>query len=152
MQLTELLTPPLISLDLKGDNKYQIIEELVDLLNAETPLKNKDVALQDVIDREQYLSTGLENGLAVPHGKTKGVEKLRIAFGVVKKGVDFNSLDGKDTHLVFLLISPKNTSGPHIQALAQITRKLRSEDVRKRLISAESADDVLSILKEVDEN
>jgi fructose-specific phosphotransferase system IIA component len=150
MQLSELISESSISLDLKGKNKYQIIEELVDILHSEDRLAQKDLVLQDIIDREQYLSTGLENGLAVPHGKSKGVTKLCIAFGVIKKGIEFDSLDGKPTNLVFLLISPKDTSGPHIRALAQITRKLRFPETREALLSADSKQKVLSIFKELE--
>jgi PTS system fructose-specific IIC component len=152
MQLSELLTESLISLSLKGENKYQIIEELVDLFDTAEALKDKELALQDVIDREQYLSTGLENGLAVPHGKTNGVQKLRVALGLCPSGVDFDSLDGKATNIIFLLISPKNTSGPHIKALAQITRKLRLDSVRKELLSAKSELEVIEIFKKLDSN
>lgn len=150
MQLSEHLNESLIKLELNGTTKYQIIEEMVDMIDANAVLKNKNTVLQDVIDREQYLSTGLENGLAVPHGKTKGIDKLSIAFGIAKNGVEFDSLDGKKTTLIFLLISPKDTSGPHIQALAQITRKLRSAEVRESLLKAATADEVIALFKTLD--
>ena len=94
MKLIELLVKEQIEPNLKGENKFQIIEELIDRLNSNQQVKNRDQALEDVLAREGYLSTGLENGLAVPHAKTAAAEEMAVSFGLSQKGLDFNSSDG----------------------------------------------------------
>ena len=150
MKLSEQLSENLIKLRVTGESKYQIIEELIGFLGTKGKLKNKEKALNDVIEREQYLSTGLENGLAVPHGKTSGVDKLTIALGITKEGIDFDSLDGKPSNLIFLLLSPKDTSGPHIQALAQIARNLKGKEIRDKLLQASTEVEVMDVFREID--
>ena len=134
MKLIELLVKEQIEPNLKGENKFQIIEELIDRLNSNQQVKNRDQALEDVLAREGYLSTGLENGLAIPHAKTDGVDKLVISFGIKRDGVDFESLDGKPASLIFLVLSPRDTSGPHIQALATISRNLKDKTIREMIL------------------
>lgn len=113
MKLYEFLPVEHIEPDLKGQTKFQIIEELLDLLDKNGRLVDREVALQDVLAREGYLSTGLENGLAIPHAKTDGVNSLEIAFGVKKSGVDFESLDGKPAYLIFGVVAPRYLWPPH---------------------------------------
>lgn len=146
MKLVELLDDSTVELDLKGRSKYEVIAELLDLLVAAGKVKDRDRALQDLIEREEYLSTGLERGLAVPHAKTPAVEELVLAFGLSREGVDFESNDGKPAHFIFLLLSPVNTSGPHIKALAQITRNFSDPKIGSRLLEARSKQEVLDIL------
>jgi len=152
MTLTSLLTTELIKLPLTSENKYQAIDELVGCLATNNMIKDRNMALDDVVEREQYLSTGLENGLAVPHGKSKATSHLVMALGISKEGIDFDSLDGKPAHIIFLLLSPKNTSGPHIKALAQITKKLKDADTRTQLMNANSAEEILALFKTLEEN
>ena len=147
MQLSEYLPQEHIVAELKSDTKFQIIEELIDVLDKNKRLLNKDVALQDVLAREGYLSTGLENGLAIPHAKTDGVQRLEIAFGIKRGGVDFESLDGKPAELIFLVLSPRDTSGPHIQTLAIISRNLKEKANREALSQAGSAPAIADIIK-----
>ena len=150
MKLSEILNENSIKLMLNGKSKYQIIEELIDYLADSDQLADKELALNDVIEREQYLSTGLENGLAVPHGKSNGTKKLVICLGITQAGIDFDSLDGKTSHIIFLLISPKDSSGPHIQALAQIAKDLKSKIVREKLIAATTSKEIIDIFDEAD--
>ena len=145
MNLTDLKEKNSIIAELKGENKFQIIEELIDSLDNAEILNSRSVALKDVLDREQYLSTGLENGVAIPHGKTDSVSELAIAFGISRTGTDFESLDGKPAHLIFLVLSPKDTSGPHIQFLAKISRNLKQKEFRDRLFAAQKVDDIQAI-------
>lgn len=152
MTITSLLTSDLVNVSLKAGNKFQAIEELIDVLADNKMLKDRSLALDDVIEREQYLSTGLEHGLAVPHGKSKAVTHLVMAMGICKDGVDFDSLDGNPTKIIFLLVSPKNTSGPHIKALAKITRQLRDSETREKLLQAKSSEVIISIFKTIEEN
>ncbi len=147
MSIGELLTESLIDLDVHASDKYQVIEKLLDLLVHAGKVKDRQQALEDLIEREQYLSTGLENGLAVPHAKTDAVDELLIAFGLSRDGVEFDSVDGKPAHFIFLVLSPRETSGPHIKALAQITRNFRETDVPQRLMQAQSRTEVLEIIR-----
>jgi PTS system fructose-specific IIC component len=147
MSFTELLQESLIEIDLKGTDKYQVIEELLDLMVAYGVLSNKKQALKDSIDRENYLSTGLENGLAVPHAKTRATEKLVLAMGISSNGIEFDSLDGKPAHYIFLLLSPVNTSGPHIKVLSEITKSFRNEHIFEKLSEANSAKDYVEIIR-----
>ena len=146
MHLADYLRPELIKIDVPGDSKFQIIEELIKLLDENGHLLDFDLALKDVLAREGYLSTGLENGLAIPHAKTDGVNGLQIALGIKPDGVDFESLDGKPAKLIFLVLSPRNTSGPHIQTLAVISRQLKEHDIREALVNAADIDEVSKII------
>ena len=145
MKLSDLLPESHISANLTGKNKFQLIEELMDLLHESGKILDREIALKDVIAREGYLSTGLENGLAIPHAKTDGVDQLVMSFGINHEGVDFESLDNKPAQLVFLVLSPRDTSGPHIRALAAITKNLKDTKQRKNLLSAQSAEDIKTI-------
>lgn len=148
MKIVEYLKKEHMTNELTGNNKFQLIEELMNLTDQSGSLVDHDIALQDVLAREGYLSTGLENGLAIPHAKTDGVKQLEIAFGVKKDGVDFESLDGKPANLIFLVLSPRDTSGPHIQALAFISRNLKEKHLREKLLNAASAGEIYRIMLE----
>lgn len=147
MRLSDFLTMEQISADLQGQTKFQVIDELLDLLSKNNRLVDRDIAQQDVLAREGYLSTGLENGLAIPHAKTDGVERLELAFGVKRDGVDFESLDGKPAKLIFLVLSPRDTSGPHIQTLAIISRNLKEKSIREALGNCQSNQEIFEIIK-----
>jgi fructose-specific phosphotransferase system IIA component len=150
MKLSELLPERHIIAHLHGKTKIDIIEELLKRMKEENLVENYEIALNDILDREGYLSTGLENGLAIPHAKTDSSNELSIVFGVKKQGVPFESLDGKPADLIFLVLSPKNTSGPHIQALALITRNLKDAKVRDRLKNSKSVKEIATIIREFD--
>jgi fructose-specific phosphotransferase system IIA component len=147
MGIKELLNLELVTDNLKGENKYQIIEELLDLLVQNGKIQSREICLNDLIEREQYLSTGLENGLAVPHAKTSAVRELLVSFGLSRKGINFESLDGKPAHFIFLVLSPRDTSGPHIKILAQITRNFREEKLGEQLLNSKDKNEVFEILK-----
>jgi fructose-specific phosphotransferase system IIA component len=148
MSLDDLLDASLIAIHLGEGNKFQIIEELLDLAVNAGKVHNRERALKDLIEREQYLSTGFENGLAVPHAKSEAVSEMVLVFGLNKEGVDFDSLDGKPTHFIFLLLSPMDTSGPHIQTLALLARNFQKPDTINMLKNAVSVDEIIRILKD----
>jgi len=148
MKLSDYLPSRQISMDLKSSSKFPLIEELLDLAAENGKLLDRDLALQDVLAREGYLSTGLENGVAIPHAKTDGVDKLILAFGIKRGGLDFESLDGKPASLIFLALSPRDTAGPHIKSLAIISRTLKDEAVRSSLFDAVSVDEIAAIINE----
>ena len=130
---------------LSGETKIDVIKEMLTHMHKMGVVSNYDVALNDILVRENHLSTGLENGIAIPHAKTDGVDKLAIVFGKKKNGINFESLDAKPANLIFLVLSPKNTSGPHIQALALISRNLNINSNRERLKSANSINEIAEI-------
>jgi fructose-specific phosphotransferase system IIA component len=148
MSLNDLLDKNLITMNLGEGNKFRIIEELLDLAVKAGKIHNRERALKDLIEREQYLSTGFENGLAVPHAKSEAVSEMVLTFGLSKDGVDFDSLDGKPTHFIFLLLSPMDTSGPHIQTLAMLARNFQKPDTVNQLKNASNGEEIIQILKD----
>lgn len=145
MKFSDFIQEENILRNLSGKNKLEVIEELLNHMYKLGVVSNYETALNDILVREKHLSTGLENGIAIPHAKTEGVEKLSIVFGIKNAGIDFDSLDAKPAKLIFLVLSPKNTSGPHIQALALISRNLSISKNRDNLNSANSANEIANI-------
>lgn len=147
MKLSDYIPADHIIHDLVGNTKIEIIEELLGRMKDLKLIDQYELALNDILDREGYLSTGLENGLAIPHAKTDSIDKLAIVFGLKKDGAPFESLDGKPAENIFLVLSPKDTSGPHIQALALITRNLKDAQVREKIKNSNSAESIESIFQ-----
>jgi fructose-specific phosphotransferase system IIA component len=146
MNLKKLLNRQNILLELKSEEKIEIIEEMVDLLVKAGKVEDKQAAMQVVLEREKKMSTGLEGGIAVPHGKTDSVKELVVALALKKKGADFASLDGNPSRIFIMTISPASHSGPHIQFLAEISRLLNREDIRNAVLLSENADQVIKAL------
>jgi len=146
MTLTKILQPTCVKVPLEGKDKNLEITELVDLLDANGLLLDKKVVSDAVFAREQTRSTGIGSGIAVPHGKCNGVKELVMAIGIVPEGVDFASVDGKAVTIVFLLVSPTDQTGPHIQALARISRLMLDEEFKQGLEKASSAEEVYELL------
>ena len=148
MSLLEILSANSTLVGLKGTTKDEIIEELVDSLEVGASITDRDKVLEAVLEREKIMSTGIGDGIAIPHGKSDAVVQLTAALGIHKRGVDFEALDGEPAFVFFLLVSPANVSGPHIKALARISRMLKNDSFKKRLIEADSAQAVLEIIEE----
>jgi len=146
MILTQILQPTCVKVPLEGKDKQSVITELVDLLDTNGLLLDKNVVLDAVLAREQTRSTGIGSGIAIPHGKCKAVKELVMAIGVSGEGIDFASVDGKPVTTIFLLVSPADQTGPHIQALARISRLMLDEQFRQKLEKATSADEVYELL------
>lgn len=149
MNLKKAISADTITLSLKGTTKDAIIEEMIDVLMAAgkiRDLKDRKDTLKAVLDRERKMSTGMQNGIAIPHGKTDRVESLIAAIGVKKDGMDFGSLDGQPSRIFVMTLSPDTRTGPHIQFLAEISRQLSDPSVRDRILNATKPEDVLSIL------
>ena len=132
--------------------KEEIIAELVNSLHLGDAINDKDKVLQAVLEREKIMSTGIGDGIAIPHGKSDAVVKLVAALGTQKSGVDFEALNGEPAYVFFLLVSPANVSGPHIKALARISRLLKNDDFKKRLIAASSSEEIISVIQKEEEN
>jgi len=146
MDISQALSPATIVLGLKGSTKIAVIEELVDRLVAAGRIKDRQTALQAIMDREQKMSTGMQHGIAIPHGKTSAVDDLIALVGIKPEGVDFASLDGQPARIFVLTLSPENRTGPHIQFLAEISRQLNDPLIREQLLRAVSADEVFQLL------
>jgi len=146
MNLTQILQPGCVKVPLNGRDRQTVITELVDLLNEKGLLLDKKIVLDAVLMREQTRSTGIGSGIALPHGKCKGVRELVMAIGIAGEPIDFASVDGKPVKIVILLASPIDQTGPHIQALAKISRLMLDTKFKERIEKAASADEVYSLL------
>ena len=147
MRLSELLNVGSISLRLKARTKPEALLEMVALLEAGHGFDSHGEILDRVARREAMMSTGLFPGAAIPHGKARAVDRMAAACGVSPAGVDFESEDGQPTHLFILLVSPENATTPHVKLLANISRLLKEESVRKGLIESESPEAFLTAVR-----
>ncbi len=148
MKLTEILTESRIQLDLEASNKDEIIDQLVSLVVQGMGQVDRDAILTAVRTREKLMSTGVGNGVAIPHGKTDAVESLVAAFARCLEPVEYEALDGKPVSLVFLLIGPEDAAGPHIKALSRISRLLSYEEFRTRLANARTPGEIIEAISE----
>jgi fructose-specific phosphotransferase system IIA component len=148
MALVDLISREIIKVPLTADNKPDVIRELVQVLEDAGKIKNISGVLEAIHKREEMGSTGLEKGIAVPHAKTDSISDLTISIGISPQGIDFNSIDGKPSHLFFLMLAPPNQSGPHIEALAEIAKLSRSSAFVSTLISARTPDEVVDLFRE----
>jgi fructose-specific phosphotransferase system IIA component len=147
MALLDLVVPEVIKIPLQSKDKPDILRELVGVLKDAGKIQDFDAVLKAVQEREYKQSTGLEEGIAVPHGKTHAVSSLQLAIGIAPQGVDFDSLDGKPTKLFFLLVGSPDQSGPHVQALADVARLARSKVFCRALANAENVQQVVQLMK-----
>lgn len=150
MKLSHLLTPEVIKVGVENTTKEKIIRELIDIVAENELLTDADQAFMDVMTRELQQSTGLEAGIAVPHGKSASVDKLVGALAISQDGIDFASLDGKPSHLFFLLIAPPNMSGPHVRALANIAKFSQNARYRNLLTDAQSPEEAYHIIRQAE--
>ena len=147
MNLLDILSLESTIVDLKGESKEDIIAELVNSLPVGDAITDRDQVLQAVLDREKIMSTGIGDGIAIPHGKSAAVTELVAAMGTQRRGIDFDALDGEPAFVFFLLVSPANVSGPHIKALARISRLLKNDAFKKKLIEADSAEEIIATIE-----
>jgi len=146
MLLTQILEPTCVKVPLEGKDKNSVITELVDLLAGNGMLLDRDRALEAVMLREQTRSTGIGAGIAIPHGKCNAVKELVMAIGITGEPLDFESVDSKPVSIVILLVSPADQTGPHIQALARISRLMLDAEFKQQLEEADSAQQVYELL------
>lgn len=150
MKIADLLDIKAISTGLTSTQKVDVLAELVDLLRRVEPNLDAEELLSVLIDREELGSTGIGDGIAIPHGKIKGLNRLLMAFGRQKAGIDFDSMDNRPAQLFFLLLAPENEATLHLKALAKISKLLRKEDVRRQLLDASDPMTLLKILSQED--
>ncbi|HCM43221.1 MAG TPA: PTS sugar transporter subunit IIA [Candidatus Omnitrophota bacterium] len=147
MKITEFLDVKGIHLDLQASEKQDILRELVDVLAGVKDIGDKKLILKALLERESLGSTGIGQGIAIPHGKTDKVSELISVLAISKKGVNFEALDGEPVYIFFLLVAPKDAAGPHLKALAQISRMLRDTYFCDLLRRCESAEQVYDLIR-----
>lgn len=143
-----MIKKPAVKLELESQDKDAALRELVDLLCDAYRIRNREKVLDAIMLREARQSTGIGMGLAVPHAKTAEVDKLYLCVGLSPEGIDFDSVDGEKCRIFFLLVSPIDVSGPHIKALAGISRLIKHQEFRKALLECGSVKELINTLKE----
>ncbi len=147
MLLTNILQPTGVKVPLDSTDKEAAISELIELLDANGLISDKEQVSDAVFTREQTRSTGIGSGIAIPHGKCAAVSELVMALGITP-GMDFDSIDGQPVHIIILLVSPTDQTGPHIQALAGISRLMLDSQFRQSLEEATSAEQAYKLLQD----
>jgi PTS system nitrogen regulatory IIA component len=150
MKILDILHKEAIISDLQAIDKQGVLEELVMPLAGIAGV-NQDYLVRVLLERERLGSTGIGEGVGIPHGKLKDLASLVLGFGLSRKGVDFESMDGQPTHIFFLLVTPENSTGLHLKLLARISRILKSELFRQKLMAAANSDEIYSIIQEEEE-
>jgi fructose-specific phosphotransferase system IIA component len=148
--IEEFLDEDLIIVVDKVEGKFTMIERMVDKALKKGIIMTREPILHKIREREELESTGVIEGIAIPHARTEAVKDLLIIIGIIKEGLDFNSLDGKPVHVVFLIVAPEDAKQKYIKILARISRMCRQEDFRKSLLESNSPAEVISLLGEFD--
>lgn len=151
MKVTEFLSPNAVVAELRGTSKPEILRELSERLAQAygAPLR-ADRVLEVLGEREKLASTGIGEGVAIPHGKMPGLGRIFAAFGVSHAGLDFSSIDKRPTQLFFALVAPENSAGVHLKALARVSRLFRNAGLRDAILAAGSADEIYRLIAEED--
>ncbi|WP_321531972.1 PTS sugar transporter subunit IIA [uncultured Desulfuromonas sp.] len=147
MKIVELLDPASVEADIQSVAKNEVLAEMTDVLLRSAKDLNREDVLSVLLERERLGSTGIGEGVAIPHGKLKKIDQLILAFGRSRKGVDFDSMDGKPAHLFFLLLAPEESISVHLKTLARISKLLKDTDVRDRLLMATSGEEIYEIIR-----
>lgn len=150
MKILDVLHKETIIADMKSRTKIEVLGELVEPVARLTAV-DRDELVNVLLERERLGSTGIGGGIGIPHGKAKHLDNLIVGIGLSRKGVDFESLDGQPTRIFFLLVTPENSTGLHLKLLARISRILKNEEFKQRLLQANNSSEIYSIIKEEDE-
>jgi len=151
MKILDILAKQAIIPELHGSTKRQVLEELIEALVRHKPQLDGEL-MAVLLERERLGSTGIGDGIAIPHGKLKDLDQLTLSFGRSTRGVDFESMDGRPVHLFFLLVAPETSAGIHLRALAKIARLLKNGHVRKKLGSVSGPDEIYAVIQQEDED
>jgi PTS system nitrogen regulatory IIA component len=143
MEIKDILDEKMMVFDLKATTKEEVLKELVSILKKNGVIDDEEGFLNIVKKREEEFSTGIGYGIAIPHGKSDLVKKPSVVFGKSEKGVDYNSMDGKPAYIFFLIAVPENSDDLHLKVLAELSRSLMHEEVRKMLEKASTPEDVI---------
>ena len=151
MKMSEIIEEENIIPDLKAKDKNGVLEELAEAVSNREPSINKRDLVRVLIERERLGSTGIGDGVAIPHGKMNGIKHPLISFGRSNKGLDFDSMDGQTAYLFFLLVAPENSSSVHLQVLAKIAKILKNSTIRKNLMEARTKEEIYQTIIQTDE-
>ena len=151
MRIQDILPPGAVVDELLAETKEGVLRELSEVICRRLPALSPDSLTTILMDREGLGSTGIGEGVAIPHGKIPGIDRLVAVFGRSRGGVQFASLDGKPARLFFLILAPENSAGMHLKALARISRLLKGPRVLERLLAAEGVEGLSRVLREEDE-
>lgn len=150
MKIVEFLSEKAVTANLKATTKEATLRELVDILAKAEGIKGKDELVKVLMGRESLGSTGIGQGVGIPHAKTNSVKKLVAALGISSQGVHFDALDGEPVHIFFLLVAPEDSSGPHLKGLARISRLLKDKFFRESLKALKDEKAILKLIREED--
>ena len=150
MKIAEFLSPQAVVADLRAQSKPEILKELSDSLARANPGLRPDRLVEVLQEREKLGSTGIGEGVAIPHGKLAGLSSLLASFGVSRGGVDFEAIDGKPTFLFFALVAPENSAGVHLKALARISRLFKNPSFRQAILGAQTAAEIYKLIADED--
>ena len=151
MHITDIFKKGYIIEDLKSKTKRAVLAELSEILMQGDVKVDTRLMVDVLMEREKLGSTGIGDGIAIPHGKLKGIDHLLLSFGRSREGIDFDSIDNRPVHLFFLLMAPESSTGQHLKALAKISRMLKDEHFRSVLLSAKTVDELYTTIAEKDE-
>ena len=146
VNITDMLKKEFIIEELKSKTKREVLFELSEVFLQGNFNIDTDSMVKVLLEREKLGSTGIGDGIAIPHGKLPGLENLIVSFGRSKEGIEFDSLDGKPVHIFFLLMAPENSAGQHLKALAKISRMLKEETFRNDLMKMQTSDEIYSLI------
>lgn len=150
MKIMDILVRDAVILDVESDAKEALLAEMARALAKSVPSLDPDRLLHVLLEREALQSTGIGEGVAIPHGKMPGLGQLVASFARSRRGLDFDSIDGQPTYLFFLLVVPEHSGGAHLKALARISRFFRDASFRQKLVEAESLDEVFAAIEAED--
>lgn len=145
MKLKHVLTKDVIEMNLRGSNKEEILGELLDILMSTGKVRDREKALTQLREREAKMSTGIQYGIAIPHAKTDAVDELIACIGIKRDGVDFAALDGQESRIFFMTLSPIDRTGPHVQFLAEISMVVKEKEAREQMLAADTPEQVLAL-------
>lgn len=151
MKITEILSPDAVVEELISDTKEGVLEELASIIARVSGVPLKEQLVRALEEREKLGSTGIGDGVAIPHGKLKDAKVMTAAFGRSSRGVDFQSIDGKPAHIFFMLVAPEEMAGPHLKALARISKLLKEPSRRKAFLEAKTREGIYRLISEGDE-
>ncbi|RKH03990.1 PTS sugar transporter subunit IIA [Corallococcus sp. CA053C] len=150
MRIADFLSPQAVVADMQARTKAEVLRELSATLARAHPSLREDRLVAVLQEREKLGSTGIGEGVAIPHGKLAGMDSLQAAFCVSRAGVDFEAIDGKPTHLFFALVAPENSAGVHLKALARISRLFKNPRFRAAILEAPTSSDIHSLIVQED--
>jgi fructose-specific phosphotransferase system IIA component len=151
MKISDILFKETIEIAHVVNSKNQLLEDLIELIYKSGKLNNKDLALKDVLEREDIMSTGVGKGIALPHAKSKSVTESIAALIILKNPIDFDSLDGESVNIAFMLLGPENNVGLHLRLLSKVSRLMNNDSFRLQLIDCKHKEDVVKLFNSMEE-